>query len=211
MNLEFFGHACFGIRAGTMRLCIDPFEPGPLVDRLPLPDVFTHWIATHGHADHCAGHIIPGAARLYAPTSAGALTIERHAAAHDEFGGRLRGGMTDLLRITDTATDQVVVHCGDLGERPIGGVLKWLTQVPIDVLIVPVGGYFTLGADGALELARLVSPKAVIPCHASEHGGTFPELASADLVLRRVPHRPLPAGEVDVAAIEGWTAPGLNR
>jgi L-ascorbate metabolism protein UlaG (beta-lactamase superfamily) len=114
--------------------------------------------------------------------------------------------MTDVLRVTDTATGEVVVHCGDLGERPVGKLLKWLVQVPIDVLIVPVGGYFTLGGDGALELARLLSPKAVIPCHAAEHGGMFSELASADLVLSRVPHNPL-LGAIRVSAATGWMNP----
>ena len=49
----------------------------------------------------------------------------------------------------------VVAHCGDLGERPEGPLLQALVDAKLDVLIVPVGGYFTLGADGAAELVRL--------------------------------------------------------
>lgn len=209
MNLEFFGHACFGIRSEDVRLCVDPFESGAMVDRPSPPDRFTHWIATHAHADHSAGHVIPSATQVHAPVSVGPLRIEAHEASHDEFGGRLRGGLTDVLRITDADTGTVVVHCGDLGERPVGPLLRWLNEVPIDLLIVPLGGYFTLGADGALELAELLRPRAVLGCHAAEHGGAFAELASESLATGRVKHRALPRGEVVVGALSGWLSPAI--
>ena len=166
---------------------MDPFEPGGLggAVQLPaLPDAFTHWIATHDHVDHNASSAIPGALRLRASahTSAQApgVSVDAYSAFHDEFGGRLRGGSTDLLRFRcDTALGQrTVMHCGDLGERPVGRLLDWLRETPIDVLIVPVGGYFTLGGEGAAELVSLVRPSVVVPCHAREHGVALPQLQS---------------------------------
>lgn len=202
MNIEFFGHACFGLTAADVAVCIDPFEPGPLIDRPPLPDRFTHWTATHRHFDHAAGHAVPSAVEVVGEGSVGPLRFERRTAAHDEFGGRLRGGMTDIIRVTNSESNRVVVHCGDLGERPVGGLLEWLAAVPIDVLIVPIGGYFTLGADGARELVELLKPRAVVPCHAAEHGGRFPELASEELFLARVAYERR-TGPVAVEALTG--------
>lgn len=209
MKLQFFGHACFGITAGDVAVCIDPFEPSPLIDRPALPDQFTHWTATHGHFDHAARHAIPSAVEVVGEACVGTLRFERKQAAHDEFGGRLRGGMTDIIRVTDGDSNQVVVHCGDLGERPVGALLEWLGEVPIDVLIVPIGGYFTLGADGALELVRLLKPRAVVPCHAAEHGGRFPELASEELFLARVTYERR-SGAVAVEAMDGVVVHGSS-
>lgn len=196
MILRFFGHACFGVQTEEAHLCIDPFESGGFggaVTLPPLPDAFTHWIATHEHGDHNAGHTLPSAVRVAAPpagcvTTVGDLRIEATLAAHDEFGGKLRGGLTALLRVTTPTPEgpQVIVHCGDLGERPTGALLDWLLETPIDVLIVPVGGYFTLGPDGAAEVVRLVQPRTVVPCHAREHGVSLPELGCVDGFFERV-------------------------
>ena len=180
MKLRFLGHACFEVTADDdRRLCIDPFEAGAFdgaVDLPPLDDTFDAWVASHEHADHAAGHAIPSAVRLRPPAPWAGLSIDAIAADHDEFGGRLRGGRTDLLRFSDG--DSTLVHLGDIGERPTGRVLDWLLECPIDVLIVPTGGYFTLGPDGAAELSALVQPRFVVPCHAREHGVRLPQLGS---------------------------------
>lgn len=187
MIVRFHGHACFELEAadGT-RLCVDPYEAGGFggAVALPrLPDHFHAWVATHAHPDHDAGHEIPAATRVHvdalrpgtsprpgAPgeTSFGPFRIEALRAFHDEFAGLLRSGTTDLLRVTADGT--TFVHVGDLGERLVGPALDWLAAVPIDALAVPVGGYFTLGPDGAAELTALLRPRFALPCHASDDG-----------------------------------------
>lgn len=202
MRLRFYGHACFGIQVGDTSLCIDPYEPGPQIALPPLPNVFTHWVATHEHTDHNAGHAIPRACRVRPPARLPGVRLERMVAAHDEFGGRLRGGLTDILRLTaDDGT--TLIHCGDLGERPTGALLRWLTETPVDVLVVPTGGYFTLGPDGALELAELIQPKATAACHAAEHGARFSELGSVGLLWDRVGHT-VHDEDVECSALAGF-------
>lgn len=187
MILRFRGHACFELQAGDgTRLCVDPYEAGGFggaVDLPALPDDFDAWVATHGHPDHAAGHAVPSAVALQAPAAFGPFDIAAQRAWHDEFAGRLRSGPVDLLRITVDGT--VVVHLGDLGERPVGAVLDWLCATPIDVLIAPVGGYFTGGPDAAVELVSMLKPRIVVPCHAAEDGVQVPQLGSRDLFLRR--------------------------
>lgn len=201
MILRFHGHACFELEAGDgTRLCIDPYEAGGFdgaVRLAPLPDHFDAWVATHDHADHCAGHTIPSARRVRPPTVSGPFGLETRRAAHDEFGGRLRGGFVDMIRVE--AEGAVVVHLGDLGERLVGAPLAWLRDRPVDALIVPVGGYYTLGPDGAAELAGLVQPRYVVPCHAAEDGVALPELGSRELFVRRF-DEPLEAPELELGA-----------
>ncbi len=78
-----------------------------------------------------------------------------------------------------------MVHCGDLGERPNGELLAWLKAAPIDVLCVPVGGYYTLGPDGAAELVAALSPRYAIPFHSKNDGLNDPKMAQVRDFLRR--------------------------
>ena len=55
-------------------------------------------------------------------------------------------------------------HCGDIGEL-LDDPEKRAKIGDIDVLIIPTGGYYTLGPDGAAEVVRRLNPKVVIPCH----------------------------------------------
>lgn len=197
--LRFHGHACFSLTLPDgRRLLLDPFEPGGLggAVRLPaLPDAFDLVACTHHHADHDAVHAVPSATPIAAPWHDGDVTIERVAASHDEFGGRLRGGSSDILVVA--TPDGVIAHCGDLGERPEGHLLNALVQARIDVLIVPVGGYFTLGADGAAELVARLQPPVVVPCHSADDGVALPALAPrAPFLARFATHALLPSLEL---------------
>lgn len=186
-TLRFHGHACFSLSLPDgRRLLLDPFEPGGLggAVRLPaLPDVFDLVACTHHHVDHNAVHAVPSATPVAAPWREGDVRIDRIPAAHDEYGGRLRGGHTDILVVT--TPDGVVAHCGDLGERPEGPLLEALVDAKIDVLIVPVGGYFTLGADGAAELVARLKPRVAVPCHSADDGVALPALGPRTAFLSR--------------------------
>lgn len=185
--LRFFGHACFAVTASYgSALLVDPFHSGEFGGAMtcpPLPDEFDYVVTTHDHADHAAVDAVPSARVVPSPGVAGPFRLEHTVAAHDEFGGRLRGGLTRILRIH--VEDRVVVHLGDLGERPSGPLLAWLRETPIDALIVPVGGYFTLGGDGAAELCSLLDVRRVLPCHSEDDGLRLRKMAGRGLFVRR--------------------------
>lgn len=190
VQIVFWGHACFGIHVDAQPfLLIDPFDPEGL-ENIPGPPaidvVYPYVIATHDHSDHAAFHTQPAAIRLHAPYTdpVHGLHIHARTVAHDEFGGRLRGGTTRILSIT--LNGQRIVHCGDLGERLMIDALQWLRTPTPDVLIVPAGGYFTLGADGASALATIIQPRHVIFCHTREDGLALPQLQSRDVIAKRI-------------------------
>lgn len=106
-------------------------------------------------------------------------------APHDEHGGKLRGGMTRVFRLR--TRDGVVVHAGDLGQRPYPALLTWLNETPIDVLLLPVGGHFTLGGDGAAAWVAALNPTFAVPYHSADDGTLFTELAPRSHFLRRFP------------------------
>lgn len=198
VELVFWGHACFGIHVdGQPLLLIDPFDPRGLAGVAgppPIPLPYPYLIASHEHSDHAAFHTQPNAQLLHAPCplpSGG--SIDRRIVAHDEFGGRLRGGTSQILDLRLHGVR--IVHCGDLGERLQGDLLTWL-QVPTpEVLIVPAGGYFTLGADGASELAAAVEATVTTFCHTQDDGLPLPPLAPQDVIRKRVARWPSEAGD----------------
>ena len=177
VRITFYGHACFGIEAEGVRLLFDPYEAGSLGGAVALPalsDVFDAVITTHDHVDHAAVHTVPSAVHLRRNGAFGPFTFTRHTAFHDEHDGKLRGGTTDLVRVT--VHGRTILHAGDIGERPTGPLLAWMRAQPVDVLLLPVGGYFTIGPHAARELSRLIRARYTVPCHSADDGVTLPQL-----------------------------------
>lgn len=191
VQLRFYGHACIGVFVdGKPLLVIDPFDRGAFPAQTSLdgpPDIFPYAIATHPHADHCAFSRVGGARVLGlvgdAELTVGGMRISGRRAAHDEFGGRLRGGSTTMLDLRVHGLR--IVHTGDLGERLCGGSLAWLLEPTCDALIVPAGGYFTIGADAALELTDAAAPRHAVFMHCRDQGIALPELLGTEHLQRR--------------------------
>jgi L-ascorbate metabolism protein UlaG (beta-lactamase superfamily) len=209
VDVRFYGHACFGLFVeGGESICVDPYQPGALngaVDLEPIGDEFDYVVCSHGHVDHAATTAIAASDIIQATIETPGFSIRRHTVFHDEFGGRLRGGTTDILTID--LGGRRIVHLGDLGERLTSKQIANWSPGSIDLLIAPVGGYFTLGADGAFELVEKLQPSFVIPCHAAGQGVTLPELVDCSHFMRRFStdaiiakdqsHWSLPTGDMD--------------
>ena len=192
LSVVFWGHACVGVHIdGEPTLLIDPFDPaglGAVEGPPPIPVEYPWVIATHEHSDHAAFHTQPNAQVIAAPGQHGPLTLDYRVAAHDPLGGRLRGGTVRLLEVR--ALGKRIIHCSDLGERPDGPLLDWLSTPTADLLVIPAGGYFTLNADGAAELVARANPRAAFFCHTKDDGLPLNELDPQDLVEKRTAHWP---------------------
>lgn len=189
-TISFYGHACFGVELQGDHICIDPYRSGGfngLVALPPLPDHFTAVACTHWHDDHAAVDTIPGARPIVPGDSGAGWSLRAVTAAHDEHGGALRGGLIQMLVLSTCAGH--IVHCGDLGQLPTPALLASLREATggarIDVLIIPVGGHFTLGGDGAAAWVEALRPAAVVPCHSADDGTLFSELAPRRNFLNR--------------------------
>jgi L-ascorbate metabolism protein UlaG (beta-lactamase superfamily) len=79
---------------------------------------------------------------------------------HDDKGGKERGSNV-IYRIE--MDDISVVHLGDLGHVLENKHLEEL--VGIDILMIPVGGKYTLDAKKAVEVISQIEPRMVIPMH----------------------------------------------
>lgn len=162
VQITWLGHACFLIVAGDgTRVLTDPFD-GTVGYDLPAvqADVVT---VSHGHFDHNNIGVVQGSPQVMdspGKRSFGGVRIRGVQTYHDTKGGAVRGPNTVFIVETDGMT---ICHAGDLGHNPSDEAVKNIGEV--DVLLIPVGGTYTLDAKGALEVVRKFDPRIVIPMH----------------------------------------------
>jgi len=100
------------------------------------------------------------------------------ASFHDNVGGKERGKNTMSCFEVDGVK---VCHLGDLGHQLSDEQVGEIGSV--DVLLVPVGGVFTIDAKVATELCDLLKPKVIIPMHYRDGKCNFP-IAGVDEFLK---------------------------
>jgi L-ascorbate metabolism protein UlaG (beta-lactamase superfamily) len=194
--LRYFGHACFSARLAGRDWILDPFA-SPLFDgrfTYPLPrGDFAFAACSHGHADHChLGPHLGSPARVEADGEWGGVRVRFLDTWHDEAHGAYQGA--NRVVVLD-APEGRLVHCGDLGALPGAEVLEQAARP--DVLMVPVGGNYTLDADGAWRLVEALRPRVIIPMHYRTPLCTLP-LEGPLRFLEREPYRCVPGGEVEL-------------
>ncbi len=174
-TVTYFGHAAVGLAASSgERLIVDPYAPGALGGKLQygrIPVGAEYVVCSHEHADHSAVEAMPGPTPTRLEEGpGGAFGLSRHRFDHDEYGGRRFGGAVDVLAIE--VDDYTVVHTSDIGQSP-GPRLPPAIRRP-DLLFVPVGGFYTIGAAQALEWCRRLDPGLVVPTHYATSASRLP-------------------------------------
>ncbi len=154
MKITWYGHSCFLVESAEGSLVFDPYAPGS-VPGLSLPELRADAvICSHAHADHAYADGVSLSGR--APS----FKLHSLDTWHDELGGQKRGANTMTVL---EAEGLRVLHMGDLGHMLSAQELSALGRV--DVLLIPVGGYYTIDARQAAELARLIAPGITVPMH----------------------------------------------
>jgi L-ascorbate metabolism protein UlaG (beta-lactamase superfamily) len=176
VRLKYFGHSSFLVEAadGT-KIVIDPYISGSFDGGLtysPIDEPADVVVASHTHDDHGGTDTVPGHPLvLIHPTrhSVGGVEITGVQVAHDEEGGRKRGQNTII--ILDDG-ELRLVHLGDLGHPLDPATVQTLGRV--DVLLVPVGGFFTIDQHVAAQVVDTLNPRVVVPMHYKTSKANFP-------------------------------------
>lgn len=183
MIIQWLGHACFAIQLQTGTTIItDPFDQSI---GYPLPNLAADYITiSHQHYDHNAVKTILGEPVIiekegqYNFTEVNIVGIPSF---HDSDGGKKRG--KNIIYIIE-AEGLRLCHLGDLGHVLTLEQVKAIGD--IDVLFVPVGGYFTIDHNQAAKIVEQLGPKCVIPMHYKTEYIDFP-ISGADEFLRHYP------------------------
>lgn len=155
------GHACFCCQGDGVSLLTDPFNEKV---GYPLPreevDVVT---VSHEHYDHNAVSLLPGEPEVI--KGAGnhrcrSLEIKGIQVFHDEVQGAKRGKNIIFVWEMDGVC---LCHLGDLGHLLDEEALNSIGEV--DILMVPVGGVYTVDARAARKVVAQLKPRLVIPMH----------------------------------------------
>jgi len=162
MQIEWMGHACFLLTAGSgVKVLTDPFDEKV---GYPLPKVEVDVVTvSHQHFDHNAVHLLPGKPVVVEGpgrhTAAG-IAIRGVASFHDPEQGAKRGPNTIFVIDMDGVQ---VCHLGDLGHALPPETVAEIGRV--DVVCVPVGGFFTIDAGVARATVDQLKPAIVLPMH----------------------------------------------
>ncbi len=162
MRIKWIGHSCFLIEGDGVRIITDPYD-----ERLPYrPPDYPAEIVTvsHGHFDHNAVERVKGSPTVIQGAgehTAHGITFIGIGSFHDEAQGTKRGDNTIFKFNLEGIT---LAHFGDFGERLTDSQAEALNDA--EVIFIPVGGYFTIGPDEAVEITkRLPKLKVVFPMH----------------------------------------------
>jgi len=170
IEISWKGHACFTLQSGNFSFVFDPF--GPHVG-YPIHDLQANAVfISHEHFDHNNTDMVPGAEvlrglkndakswNLFTKELAPGVTLKTVGVYHDKEMGKKRG--LDAVAVLDLHGVRFV-HLGDLGHLLTPEQVKAIG--PVDVLFIPVGGFFTIDGDEAKQVVAELHPRVVIPMH----------------------------------------------
>lgn len=194
MKLRYLGHSSFLLvsDAGTA-IVTDPYDG--IGFSLPLGLSADFVTVSHGHFDHCNLSAVGGDPAVFREAgkfSANDVTVEGFPCFHDDAKGARRGKNLIFKFAIDGLT---VCHLGDLGE-PFSPALQRIIA-PADVLLIPVGGTYTIDAAAARTYVEQIRPAVAIPMHYKSAGHTL-DISPVDKFLSEVRSFPIERAGSDI-------------
>ncbi len=183
MEITYLGHASFKLKGKAASVVVDPYDQkvGYKFPKVEADIV----VATHDHFDHNAVSAVGG--EPYQISGPGeyevkGIEIVGVSSFHDSKEGAERGKNT----IYNFKIDKInICHLGDLGQANLTDA-----QVEeignVDVLLLPVGGFYTIDASEANKVASQLEPKIIIPMHFKDKESQVTELAEVDKFLKEI-------------------------
>lgn len=162
MKIKYLGHSSFALEgnSGTSLIC-DPYEQSV---GFAMPPVSAHAVTlSHHHFDHDYTAAVSGSFTVIDKAGDYAVRdVKIHGikSYHDNFGGARRGENVIFKYAVDGVN---VCHLGDLGEDVSPKLVSAIGGV--NVLLIPVGGTYTIDAEMAKKYIDAIAPNVVIPMH----------------------------------------------
>ena len=204
-EITWFGHSAFKIEIANKIVLIDPWLDGNPTSPLKASEIARADIVyvTHDHGDHLgdAFNICKRTKATFVATFelgnyAEENGVKNVVGLNIGGGAEIKGIRLFMVQAFHTASkgaptrvivegeDKAVYHAGDTG---LFGDMRLFGEIyKPDLALIPIGGYYTMGAREAAEAVKMLKPKAAIPMHYK----TFPVLAqSADEFVKNVKER----------------------
>jgi L-ascorbate metabolism protein UlaG (beta-lactamase superfamily) len=166
MDITYLGHSAFKLRGKIASVVTDPYTS---VVGFDLPKVSADIVTvSHQHEDHNASTKVSGTSRRPEPYVIQApgeyevcgVGVFGWQTFHDDKEGKERGKNTVYIIHLDGLK---ICHLGDLGHALSESQIHQIGE--INVLLIPVGGFYTINAKQAVEVTKALQPSIVIPMH----------------------------------------------
>ncbi|MCQ2437142.1 MAG: metal-dependent hydrolase [Clostridia bacterium] len=193
MKITYLGHACFMLDDGTTKVIVDPFLTGNPKATVSADEVAPDMIfVTHGHDDHLGDTVAiakrTGAAVCclvdMATAAIGPAGVENIVAAN--IGGWVptKFGKVKFVNAIHGSGIPGCLSCGFIfemggkriyhaGDTALTADMALLADENIDVALLPIGDFFTMGPKDAVKAAKMIKPALTVPMHYN----TFPPIA----------------------------------
>jgi L-ascorbate metabolism protein UlaG (beta-lactamase superfamily) len=190
MHVEWYRQAAFKLTAGDRTVFIDPFGDmsglaarGMEFNYPPIEGVEADLLLiTHDHRDHNAVEVIGGSPKIVRLAGTHDGDVLGIASEHDDEAGTKRGPNTIFAFTLDGVR---VAHLGDFGQAALRDE-QAAALGTVDLLLVPVGGGPTIGAEQAAEIAGRLQARWIVPMHYRTERISF--LEPVDDFLSRFEH-----------------------
>ena len=184
VEIYYLGHSAFRIKGKSSVVITDPYDEK--AGKFPKDQTANLLTISHNHSDHNqaglvkAGFVIDGPGEY----EVGGVSVVGIPTWHGDQEGKERGINTIFVIEIDGLR---IAHAGDLGHKLTREQLEDMGQV--DVLLVPIGGVYTLDAKTAAEVVKQPDPWVVIPMHYQQPGldsGIFGQLTGVEEFLKEM-------------------------
>jgi L-ascorbate metabolism protein UlaG (beta-lactamase superfamily) len=201
MKLTWYGHSAFKLTTDKgVRIIVDPYQPGFGNGGLAygkITDEADLVLTSHDHGDHNYTQDIKG--KFTRIEKEGSYTIAGVGVTaipcfHDSSHGKDRG--KNLIFVIE-ADSLKIVHVGDLGHALSPDIVQKLGSV--DILLLPVGGFYTIDAKEATEVMNAVKPRVTVPMHYKTEKCAFPITGVDEFIRGKKGVRMANASELDVS------------
>ncbi len=190
MKVKWLGHSAFVVISdkGT-KIVFDPFEAGSYGGALgypPINETADLLLMSHTtHPDHSYSKAVGGNPQTI--TSAGEqsfkdIKISGVSTFHDATGGSERG---ENIVFTIDIDDVRLSHLGDLGHILTDEQVEKIGKT--NVILIPVGGFYTIDAKQATAIANKLNPNILIPMHYKTDLCGFPIAPVGDFLKGKEP------------------------
>ena len=171
MKVKWLGHASFAITSDTgTKIITDPYATEENLNYDEIKESADIVTVSHNHSDHnntAAVQDNPEVVRR--TTEVKGIKFRSTSTYHDDAAGKKRGSNTIFCFELDGIK---VCHLGDLG-HPLND--KQAAELgKVDILLIPVGGFFTIDARVAGQVCDQLKPRVIIPMHYKTNKCAFP-------------------------------------
>ncbi len=162
MKISWYGHSCFKMTTKNTTIITDPFnkEIG-----LKPPHCEADIVSvSHDHKDHNNVSVLRGNPFLIENPGEYDLhdiAVQGTSSFHDSKQGEMRGAN---IIFTFKIEDIKICHLGDLGQKELTN--EQLESIDdVDILMIPVGGVYTINGEQAMTIINQIEPEIIIPMH----------------------------------------------